>query len=165
MAQSKIEGDVRVTGNISCSTLTIPAGSVRNASIEEDAEIEATKLEHKYEPVFAQPNTTATAETRAVHLVHGATGEVLAFKAGSIAACIGDSTITVDLKKNGSSILTSVITLDSSNTNRVAEAGTISGSGAIAVGDLLEVVVAVSAGTGTLGTGVFASVELTELAA
>ena len=41
MAQSKIEGDVRVTGNISCSTLTIPAGSVRNASIEEDAEIEA----------------------------------------------------------------------------------------------------------------------------
>lgn len=165
MAQSKIEGDVRVTGNISCSTLTIPAGAVRNASIEEVAGIEATKLEHKYEPVFAQPNTTATAETRAVHLVHGASGQVLAFKAGCIAKCVGDSTITVDLKKNGSSMLTGVITLDSGDTNRVAVAGTISGAGTLAVGDLLEITVAVTAGTGTLGTGVFASVELTELAA
>ena len=43
----------------------------------------------------------------------------------------------------------------------VVEAGTIS-SGALATGDLLEVVIAVSAGTGTLATGVYAQAIINE---
>jgi hypothetical protein len=70
--------------------------------------------------------------------------------------------VTVDLKKNGVSILTSVITLDSGNTNRVVEAGTISGDGTLAAGDWLEVTIAISAGTGTLATGVYAELILNE---
>lgn len=161
MAQSRHEGDLRITGNLSCYTFSPPDGSIDNAAIEAAAGIAATKLEHQYQPVFAQANSTATAETRALHVVYGTAGEVLAFRAGSIAKCTGDSTVTVDLKKNGSSILTGVITLDSGNTNRVVEAGTIS-SGALATGDLLEVVIAVSAGTGTLATGVYAQAIINE---
>jgi len=45
----------------------------------------------------------------------------------------------------------------------LAEAGTISSS-AVAAGDLLEVVVAVNAGSGALGTGLFIELEVDETA-
>ena len=38
------------------------------------------------------------------------TGVTLAFKAGSIAKAVGDSTVTVDLKKNGTTVLSAPIT-------------------------------------------------------
>jgi hypothetical protein len=162
VAQSQHEGDMRIKGNLSCTTFTAPNGSIDNAAIEALAGIAANKLEHRYQPTFAQPNTTAAAETHAIHVVYGTTGEVIAFRAGSIAACIGDSTVTVDLKKNGTTMLSSVITLDSGNTARVVEAGTISGAGTLAAGDLLEIVIAVSAGTGTLATGVYVQAIINE---
>lgn len=161
MATSRFEGDFHVAGNLGCKTFTPPLNCIKNASIEADAGIDADKLEHRFTRGWSQPNTTATAETRTIHVVYGATGNVVAFRAGSIAKCVGDSTVTVDLKKNGSSILTSVITLDSGNTNRVVEAATIS-SASLAVGDWLEIVIAISAGTGTLATGVYAEAIIDE---
>ncbi len=159
---TRIEGDVHITDNLSCKTFTPPLNSIKNASIEAAAGIAASKQEHRYVRGWSQPNTTATAETRTVHVVYGATGDIVAFRAGSIAKCTGDSTVTVDLKKNGSSILTAVITLDSGNTNRIVEAGTISGDGTLAAGDWLEITIAISAGSGTLATGVYAELILNE---
>ena len=161
MTLSRIEGDVYVAGNLASKTLGVPAGSVRDASVAALAGIDATKLQHRHQVTVAQPNTAAADETRAVHRVYGAAGSVVAFHAGSIAKCAGDATVTVDLRKNGVSILSSVITLDSGNTNRVAEAGTISTASLVA-GDLLEVVIDATIGTGTLATGVFATVVVTE---
>ena len=97
-------------------------------------------------------------------MVYGTTGTVVAFEVGSVTACTGDSTITVDLHKNGASILTGVITLDSANTAYIVEAGTLS-SATLADGDVLEVVVNATVGTGTLGNGVFASCIIREDAA
>jgi hypothetical protein len=80
---------------------------------------------------------------------------------GSIAKAIGDSTVTVDVKKNGTSVLSSVVTLNSSNTARIAVAATIDGTqDDLVAGDWLEVVITISAGTGTLPTGVFVQVEV-----
>lgn len=161
MAMSQLEGDVRVGGNLSCKTFTPPSSCIRNASIEALAGVSATKLEHRHQLTFAQANTAATDETRAVHVVHGTTGTITAFRAGSIAKAVGDATCTVDLLKNGVSALSSVITLDSGNTNRVAEDGTIS-TPSLAEGDLLEIVIDGTIGTGTLPTGVYASLVVTE---
>lgn len=160
MPQDLINNDLYVNGKFAAKEMTLPSNVVANANVVAAADIDAVKLEHQYEKVLNQ-NGTAVADTRAIHLVYGATGSVVAFKAGSVVACTGNATITVDLKKNGTTMLSAVITLDNANTAYVAEAGTLAGTVLVA-GDVLTVVVAVNAGTGALGTGLFAEVVLRE---
>jgi hypothetical protein len=69
--------------------------------------------------------------------------------------------VTVDLRKNGTTVLSAVITLNNANTARVAVAGALSVTTLVA-GDVLEVVTA-TAGGGTLATGVFAIVTVNEM--
>ena len=155
------QGDHYFSGNVKLNDVTLPAGCVEADDVEANAGIEATKLQHQHRPEFNQPNTTATAETRVVYRCYGATGTIVGFHAGSIVACAGAATITVDLRKNGVSVLTGVITLDSTNTARVAEAGTLSVT-TLVQGDVLEVVTTATAGGGTIGTGLFAFAEVRE---
>jgi len=161
MAQSRHEGDLYVAGALSAAALAVPAGAVSNAAIAPAAGIAATKLQHRNRPVHAQPNTAATTETRVVYHVRGAAATLVAFAAGSIAKAVGDSTVTVNLRKNGATVLTGVITLNSSSVNYVAQAGTLAAT-ALVAGDVLDVVVTATAGTGTLPTGVFCSLTVDE---
>lgn len=158
---NRIEGDLQVTGRVYSGSLTIPAGSVSNAGVAADADIAASKMTHYHYPLWSQPNTTATAETRTLHKAVAA-GEVLSVWAGSIAKAVGDSTVTIDFKKNGTTILSSTIVLDNANTNRVAEAGSISGTATYVAGDWFEAVITISAGTGTLPTGVAVGMKIEE---
>lgn len=161
---TRIEGDVYVSGNLSCLTFSPPAGCITDTAVVAAANIAATKQEHQYSKVYAQDgNADSAADKRCIHYAYGATGSIVAFEAGSITACTGDSTITVDLTKAGVSVLAAAIVLDNTNTARVVEAGTIS-TAALADGDCLEVVITVSAGTGTIGHGVFASCIIREKA-
>lgn len=162
MGLSRFEGDCFFAGNVSFGgSVVMPDGAVGDAEIEAFAGVAQTKLEHQHRSGLGQPNTTATSETRVVATIYGTSGTLLSFKAGSIAPCSGAATITVDLKKNGASVLSAVITLDSANTARVAESGSFS-STTLAAGDVLEVVVTATAGGGTLGTGLFAEVRWAE---
>lgn len=161
MSINTIEGDLRVRGAFVADMITLPANAVGDDQVNGTDPITADKLIHQYSPGWSQPNTTATAETRVIHVAKGP-GTIEAFRAGSIAKNTGDSTVTVDLRKNGTTVLSSVITLDNANTNRVVEAGTLSGSPTVVAGDVLEVVIAISAGTGTLATGVFCQAVVRE---
>jgi hypothetical protein len=161
MGLTRFEGDVFVAGTLAGTVTTPSAGSVTNTAVAALAGIDQSKLQHQHRDDYAQPNTAATTETKPRAVVYGVTGSLLSFKAGSIAACIGAATITVDLKKNGVSVLSAPITLNNANTARVAVVGTISSAGLVA-GDLLEVVVTATAGGGTLGTGVFAETRWKE---
>lgn len=154
MALSTIEGDLRVRGTLQADYFTPPAASVGDDQVSSASPISADKLKHQYLPTYSQPNTTATTETRVIHVARSA-GTIEGFRAGSIAACSGAATITFDLRKNGATVLSSVITLDNANTARVIEAGTLSGSPTVVAGDVLEVVITATAGGGTLGTGAF----------
>jgi hypothetical protein len=151
---STLNGNTHIDGTLTCKAFTPPANCITKTSIPVGAGIEYTKTEHLHRAVYSQPNTAATSETKAIAHVVGATGTLLNFLAGSIAPCSGAATITIDLKKNGSSVLSAVITLDNANTARVAEAGTITTTG-VAAGDLLEIVITATAGGGTLGTGLY----------
>lgn len=141
--------------------ITLPNSSVSNGQIVAGAGIEAEKLEHQHSITGNQPNTAATTETRVIHNVFGATGDTLAFEAGSIVACVGGATVTLDVLKNGTTILTAPITLDNANTARVAEAGSISVA-SLVDGDVLEVVIVATVGGGTLATGLFYNLRLNE---
>lgn len=148
--------NLHVEGALSAKTMAIPAGTVDNADVASDADIDATKLEHQYEPVFSQVHgSAATAERRVIHKVHGATGTLVSFECGVIVACIGNAEITIDLYKNGSTILTAPTVLDSGNTAFTEESAAGFSSTALVQDDVLEVVVTVDAGTGTLGQGLY----------
>lgn len=157
---SRVIGDLVVTGNLSAGGLYLSSSVVSNAQVAAGANVDANKLQHQHRALFEQPNTAATSETKAVHVAK-ASGTVEAFVAGSIVAPIGGATVTVDLKKNGTTVLTAVITLDNGNTAYVVEAGTVSVSAYVA-GDVFTVVTVATTGGGTLPTGVFAAATFNE---
>src|SRR4051812_24257722 len=81
-----------------------------DADVAAAAAIAESKQEHQFRPRHCQPNTAATSETRVIHEVFGVTGAIIAFSAGSIGVAVGAATVTVDLKKNGVTVLSAVIT-------------------------------------------------------
>jgi len=73
----------------------------------------------------------------------------------------------VDLQKSTgggafATILTGTITLDSANTIRVAEAGTLTAGAACVVGDILRVVITVGGSSGTNPQGLVVRVVMRE---
>lgn len=157
----RVEEDMYFAGVATFKTMVPNAGAISKAHVAAAAGIEASKLQHQYERIVSQPNTTATTETRIIHEVYGATAQVLGFRAGSIAANVGAATVTVDLRKNGTTILTAVITLNASSVAYVSQAATVT-SPNLVTGDVLTVVITATVGGGTLATGVWCQVVLTE---
>ena len=118
---------------------------------------------HNFVKVYAQNAACpgASDATVVIHVAKGTSGTLRSFVAGCTSVCVGDSTISVDLKKDGTSVLSAAISLSSSQSNYDQVEGTIS-STAIAAGDVLTVVVTVAEETGTLGTGLFVVVVIDE---
>jgi len=162
----KLEGPLTVDGLLIPKTLSIPAGAVDDQAVAANADITSTKIEHQHRPIYAQESaTTAIAETRTIHVVRGTSGKVDDFRAGSIVAATGNATMTVDLKKNGTTVLSAAIVLDSTNTARVPEAAVIDPNAQdLVVDDVLEIAITVAAGTGALGQGLFAVPTIREKA-
>jgi hypothetical protein len=157
--------DLVVTGTTRLLGVTyLPADCVGDLQVKGDAAIDPDKQQHKHRKSYGQSGTVATA-TVPIHVVNGATATVISIKAGTIAICAGAATITIDLKKNGTSILTGVITLDSGNTARVVEAGVLTAGATAAVNNFFELVIVATAGGGTVGTGLLVEFEIDELAA
>ena len=151
-SQNVFDGDVIIRGRLRATQFTPPAGSVGNEAFDTGDPLDAVAQEHQLYPALKQTHGgAAVAQRECVHVAYGV-GQVIAVEAGLSVACIGDSTTTIDVKKNGTSILSATIVLNNSNTAFTTEAGTITTDDYVA-GDWLEVVVTVSAGTGTLGQG------------
>lgn len=154
-----VQGDVIQKGLFVPDSITMPANSVPDAAIPAGANVSADKVEARVYAGWSQPNTTATAEVRSLFVAKRA-GTVTDVLAGSIAKAVGDSTVTVDVRKNGTTILSSTVVLDNANTNRVGEVASLnSAATAFVAGDWFETVITISAGTGTLPTGVFVQLE------
>ena len=137
---SMLDGDVYVAGTLSAERMVLAAASVANVNVQALADIDASKLEHQYRAQYAQESATdAVSEARViVPRVYGATGTILSFRAGNVVAAGATTTVTVDLLKNGSSVLTAPISLDSTTTAYTSVAASFA-STALVVGDVLEV--------------------------
>ena len=156
----RVQEDVYCEKTFQAATLIPSSACVSNSHVAEDANLDPSKLGHRFMRYLNQDGTVA-AVTIPIHVARGA-GVVMKVEAGSIAICTTGS-VTIDVKKNGTTILTSVITLDTGNTNRIIEAGTVSGDGSYSADDLFEVVVAIVSSGGL--TGLCVQVELDEAAA
>lgn len=135
------------------------ANAILNANCVGDAQVNAAnpiacaKLKHQHAVTKGQVHSTnASAERRVMHIVNGA-GVISKFRVTQTLAATGDSTATIDLYKNGASILSSTIVINNGQADRAITDGALS-STTIAAGDVLEVVQTVSAGTGTPPRGV-----------
>lgn len=144
-------------GGISLPTNTITA----DGQVQAGANIGGAKTVARMRRGYANESaTTAVTETRVIHVSH-ATGILIGLKCGLIVANVGAATVTFDLKKNGSSILTGVVSFSSADAARAVKDGTLSVTTAV-VGDIFEVTITATAGGGTLGKGAFASLLLDE---
>lgn len=162
MAINIIDGPLRVRGRVTPEFLDVPAETITNQAVSSSAAIAATKLQHEHHRTYAQESGTAAAdETRVVHVVRGATATLVGVAAGAVGPAIGDATVSVDLKKNGVSMLTAPIELSSSQSAYELVAGAFA-SGALVQGDVLEVEITGTAGTGTLPDGVFCCLVVRE---
>jgi hypothetical protein len=104
--------------------------------------------------------TAAVGESRVIHEALN-TGTITDFRAGAVTVPIGADTVSVDLKKNGTSILSAPISITSSFTTRVSQAATIATPGIVA-GDVLEVVITINHTSGTLPQEVFCTLNVNE---
>lgn len=158
-----IEGDLLVRGAVIPQSLYLPASSVTNASVLAGAGIDASKLQHQHTRTMSQVlGVDATTEARVIHVVYGATGTLLDFRAGAVVVAGAATTVTVDLKKNGTTVLSAVITLDNSQVAYQEVAGTIT-SASVAAGDVLSVHLILSGANEP--QGVYANLVLREDAA
>ena len=160
---STLQGDYYIRGNLSVAgQLNLPTGSIEDADVAVGAAIQATKIIQQRRPEYSQSvGSAAVADNHAIYLVYGATGVLNDFRAGMIVANVGAAVVTVDLRVNGTSVLTSPITLNSSQSAYQSVVGSISDT-ALEVGDVLTVVITATAGGGTLGQGLFAAATFTE---
>ena len=159
---TRLQGDVHVDGNLTMKTTALPAGTLTNAMVNASAGIKATKLQHQYEKSYSNESATEiTAGEFVLHAVHGTTGEVLAFKGGSVVAAVGTDDWKLDIHKNGTTILTTAITLNSSITAFEIVSGVV-GTTALVSGDVLEAIISETAGGGTAPKGLFVEVVLKE---
>lgn len=163
MSQSTFQGDFYVNGSLSSKTFSAPNGSITNTMVAPNAAINATKLIHQIPLLFnTAVGSAATTQTQMLHIGRAA-GEVSSVEVCCNVAPTSSDQITVDVKKGNAasaytSILDSVVTVDSSNANREVVAGTIS-TVDYSAGDSFQVVLTV---TGSTTQGVCVVVNLHE---
>ena len=158
MSGGIIDGDYTVRGTLRCEAIAMPQNAIDNSNqVKAGTNLDADKLEQRFFPAWSQPNSAASTETRTLFVARRS-GVVNEVSAGSIGNATGDAVVTLDVKKNGTTILNAVITLDNANTNRIVELGSITSSAFVA-GDWFEVVITATIGTGVLPTGVFVQLE------
>ena len=165
MVQVNIPCDFNVQGTATFKTVNLPAASVNPANMGSGAPgnyFPASNSRSKIKRVYAIDSAaTAVTEQKPMHLVIGATATALSFSAALITACVGTATVTIDLKINGTSILSSPITLTSANASRsVVTTGILSPN--LTAGQILEIVITATASTGTLGQGLIVTFVLDE---
>jgi len=139
----------------------VPAGSIKDADIT--GPITSAKQEQRRTLQYVNSvavGTASAAETRVVGTIYGTSGATLSVRAGCAVAPVGDATFTVDIKKNGTTILSAPISLDSTTTAYTVQVpGTVTVS-ALADGNVITAVTTSTPGTGTAPQGVWCAVEV-----
>jgi hypothetical protein len=140
-------------------TLQLDAGSVEDQHISSGTKIDADKAQHLYRAwtnFDLAIGGTPVAREEIVHVCEVA-GTIRQF-----AALCNDTgtaaSVTFDLKKNGTTVLSSVVTITNATADRAVVDGTLS-STSVAVGDVLSIALAVSTSTGMQGPFAWCTIE------
>lgn len=140
----------------------MPEDTVGDVQMNAGDPIDVDKQFHRYRKTHAQSGNWTT-QTVPLHYAR-ADGTVEGFSAGSIVAMTaGTSFVEIDLRKNGSSILTAVLTLDEAMAAFVMTDAALDGADvAYVAGDFFDAVITVTVGTGALGQGLLCDLMVAE---
>lgn len=160
--------------DINCETLRVrgvirlPDNALRSAVFDATDPVSGNKLLYLHKGNAADNYATAMATTfrRVIHVARGA-GTVLGFRVTCAQPFVGDSTAKVEFYKNGTTLLTSDVDLNSTN---IAAAYDIEEGVLVAAPgdvydpeDVFEVAITTATvGTGTLGRGFYAEAWFAE---
>jgi hypothetical protein len=161
---SRLEGDVYINGTLSAKNFNPPDNSItRQEQVAAGINLDASKVEHRYVKTEALTDhaTDSAVVRRVVHVVQGATATIQSFSAGVTVAATSTGVCAVDLKVNGSSVLSATITLDSANAAFSQEAGTLADADLVA-GDVVEISIDSTSGSNK-PKGVNATVVIDEM--
>jgi hypothetical protein len=145
---------IEVEGNCdlaSADNLFYKAGSITDAAVSASAAIGGAKTLQRFqqtENFGLDSDATPVSTTRTVFMARAA-GTIDYFYASMIDTGTSASS-TFDLQKNGTTVLSAVVTISNTDTDRAHEAGTIS-VGTVAAGDELTMDLVVSTSTGATG--------------
>lgn len=144
-------------------SLSLPAGCLRSTHFSTTSPVSASKkkIPHRRFALQQVHGSAATTERRVFFNCIGTTGVLRSVRAGVLVAAVGAATVTIDIYKNGSSVLSSVLTLDVNNAIRTEEVALLLDRD-LAAGDLLEFVVVATAGGGTLPQGLYVQYDAYE---
>lgn len=135
-----IDGDVQINGAlIVTDDFAAPDGSIGDADIEAAAEIDQTKQAHRLNITYSQQvGVNGASDARVLYRCYPAGGAtILKFGAGCTTLAGAATTMTIDLRKNGTTVLTATFALDNTNTIYVQEDAPGFTSTALAQGDIL----------------------------
>lgn len=159
-------GDVNVRGKLTCKESVAPDNSVGNDAIKEV--LLAENIQHQFPLRYAQSDgSDVVADTVILHVFRSAGSLVSVEAVAESVPAGGDKQVTIDIQKSSgggswSTVLTSVITIDSGETNKVPVTGTLA-SASFADGDIMRLVAAVSGSTGTQAQGLCVTAFVKEL--
>lgn len=162
LLNTTLRGSTDIVGQLS-----LPNGSITNASVASGADIDADKIVHRQALSYYQADgSSVTAAEVPIHVARGTTGTIVAIDVAIMTAASGDAEVDVDLKKGSSgssfsSVLTGVITVDSGTSVRDPEAGTLDTT-SFTEGDILMLDINVDAGSGSLPQGMVVTVTIDE---
>lgn len=147
MPTNVIYGDTHVAGTFTAEDMNVPDGSVGDDAVETGAEISANKLQQQV--LGKLQAAVPAAQVQIVHVAKGA-GEVN--KVRWIAKTVPTtSTYTIDVKKNGTTILPGVVTITGASVAATDTTVTFNATTYVA-SDYFEIVLASFSG-GSYGTG------------
>lgn len=148
-------------------TVSIPDGTVDNAAFSSAAadRLATAKQVHRVDLHYDQaPGSDVATATKLLRIARG-TGTLLGLEVRPITAPTGgDKAYTVDVQKaanaSGSwaSMLSAAVTVNSSSVDNTKQSGTVSGTGAVAAGEALRLVVTASGSTGSQGQGLLVTI-------
>jgi hypothetical protein len=147
-----IPTDCFVNGRLSARTFTAPDGSITDNAVQSLANISASKLEHQHEPpvVLSNHATAVVVQRVPVYKCRGVTAVVHRFAISASVPPTGGGSVTVDLLKNGVSILSAPVVLDDTVAAYVDVVAIITSSDLVQ-GDQLDVSVTAVAATAPKG--------------
>ena len=140
-------------------TITLDSGQVLDTHIGSSAAIDADKMQHVYHGFtnFGLEYNAAPAAKVFVAYVATQAGTIRGFHCGCYDTGTASS-ITFDLKKNGTTVLTAVVTVTNAETDRVTYDGTLSVT-TFAADDVFTIHLAQSSTTGMTGPYAWIDVE------
>lgn len=158
-----LPGNVYAENLVVGGSVSFPTGSINPEALSTSDQASPLSVTQQHAMRYAQEVGPVAATYRQVIGRARSTGTVVRVYAGCVTPAVGDSEVEIDVLKNGVSIMTAVVTINSSTVAFESKTGLVTTS-SFSAGDIFEANFVASMNTGTLPEGCWLEVWTNEIA-